>query len=148
LWRSRGPRCSDAGGSSKLTRRRVSSASLSLSLLSHVWVSPAKGAQVNIEREISRAPSPCLWRVGKQVPASRQFPSRAHPNGVCHPRLGVIPTPFPPHRRQGAPSQTPYRPWARHGGRPVSSSAATPRRCLGDALKTKVPARLQMISLS
>jgi hypothetical protein len=46
--------------------RWVSSASLSLSLLSRVWVSPAKAAQVNSEREISRAPSPYLWRVGKQ----------------------------------------------------------------------------------
>jgi hypothetical protein len=57
------------GGSNKLTRRWVSSTSLSLlslSLLSHIWVSPAKGAQVNSEREISRASSPCLWRVSKQ----------------------------------------------------------------------------------
>jgi hypothetical protein len=61
-------RSSDCGRENQLAvgELRLPLSFLSLSLLSRVWVSPAKGAQVNSEWEISRAPSPYLWRVGKQ----------------------------------------------------------------------------------
>jgi hypothetical protein len=109
------------GGSSKLTRRRVSSASLSLSLLSHVWVSPAKGAQVNSEQEISRAPSPCLWRVGKQG-------SRLQPIS----RLQTIPLPRTPKWR------LPSSPRRHSDALPASP---TPRRPKSDAISAMGQAR-------
>jgi hypothetical protein len=94
---------------------------LSLSLLSRIWVSPAKGAQVNSEREISRASSPCLWRVGKQG-------SRLQPIS----RLQTIPLPRTPKWR---PPSSP-----RHHSDALPASP-TPRRPKLDAISTTSQAR-------
>jgi hypothetical protein len=87
---------------------------LSLSLLSRVWVSPAKGAQVNSKREISRVPSPCLWRMGKQG-------SRLQPISC----LQTIPLPRTPKWR---PPSSPRR----HSD--ALPASPTPRRPKSDAI--------------
>jgi hypothetical protein len=68
------------------------------------------------------------------APSERDPQSTGAQNGVCHPRLGVFLTPFPPHRHL-----------CPQGGRHIDHRrGAVDARCLlapgrlGDALKTKI----------
>jgi hypothetical protein len=109
-------RSSDAGGRTNWRReQQIDPAAGDLRLplsplsLSCVWVSPAKGGQVNSEREISCAPSPCLWCVGKQ--GSRLQPI-SRPQTIPLPRTPKWRPPSSPRRHSDTlpASPTPRRP--------------------------------------
>jgi hypothetical protein len=129
------------GGSNKWNLRRVIPASLSLSLSLPLSLSPfllshggricLSGARASLGKHAS-GKSPTSSTVSHLQPV---FPSREHPYGVHHPRLGT-PTPFPASSTPRSPRWTPYWPWARHDGHPASPIALLPRIHLVDALKT------------
>jgi hypothetical protein len=122
-----------ATGDSRLPLPISLSLSLSLSpfLLSHGGRICLSGARASLGKHAS-GKSPTSSTVSHLQPV---FPSRAHPYGVHHPRLGT-PTPFPASSTPRSPRWTPYWPWARHDGHPASPIALLPRIHLVDALKT------------